>query len=222
MTSGLGTKNNVSADSKGYTNMVTANLADAVVCSFDCLWVSEMILEKQINTLTRDKQSTETVPTCKCPVSIPPGDCERGGMVCVGECDWIHWNGEPSLHFSVERSWKCCLRVRSSCQDVDADVLVVSWLPLREHMLSLAPLRCLELASRVVLSRASHLLESTWCQCTPRSLAGCASHRQEAGSWWCGPFLRERQVLCVWDRAGGSLQKILWPVLLLIELGERP
>lgn len=146
----------------------------------------------------------------------------KGRMVCVGECDWIHWNGELSLHFSVERSWKCCLRVRSSCQDVDADVLVVSWLPLREHMLSLAPLRCLELASRVVLSRASHLLESTWCQCMPRSLAGCASHRQEAGSWWCGPFLRERQVLCVWDRAGGSLQKILWPVLLLIELGERP
>lgn len=146
----------------------------------------------------------------------------KGRMVCVGECDWIHWNGELSLHFSVERSWKCCLRVRSSCQDVDADVLVVSWLPLQEHMLSLAPLRCLELASRVVLSRASHLLESTWCQCMPRSLAGCASHRQEAGSWWYGPFLRERQVLCVWDRAGGSLQKILWPVLLLIELGERP
>lgn len=150
------------------------------------------------------------------------GGLWKVGMVCFGECDWIHWNGELSLHSSVERNWKCCLRVRSSCQDVDADVLVVSWLPLWEHMLSLAPLRCLEPASRVVLSRASRLPESTWCQCVPRSLAGCASHQQEAGSWWCGPFLRERQVLCVWDRAGGSLQKIPWPVLLLIELGERP
>lgn len=79
-----GNKNNVSVDSKGYTNMVTANLADAVVCSFDCLWVSKMILEKQINTLTRDKRSIETVPTCKCPVSIPPGNCEREGWYLLG------------------------------------------------------------------------------------------------------------------------------------------
>ena len=47
-----GNKNNMSADSKGYTNIVTANLGNAVVCSFDCLWVSKMILEKQINPLT--------------------------------------------------------------------------------------------------------------------------------------------------------------------------
>lgn len=69
----------MSADTLKVTIMVTASLADTVVCSFDCLWVSKMILEKQINTLTRDKQSVETVPTCKCPVSVPPRGCAFGG-----------------------------------------------------------------------------------------------------------------------------------------------
>ena len=84
MTSGLETKTTCQQIVK-VTLMVAASLAAAVVCSFDCLWVSKMVLGKQINTLTPDKQSTETVPTCKCPVSIPPRVCERGGWYVLGK-----------------------------------------------------------------------------------------------------------------------------------------
>lgn len=150
MTSGLGTKQNVSRYSKGYDNSYSQ------CCIFFWLPFGEednlLKADEYINTR---QASAEAVPSSKYHVWTSLRGCEVGeGMVCC--------HVELSFLFPMERNWKHGLRVSSGCQDVNVDVLVVSWLPLCEHMFSLAPLRCLEEASRVVLGRAPHLLKSIW------------------------------------------------------------
>lgn len=67
MTSGLETKTTCQQIVK-VTLMVTASLAAAVVCSFDCLWVSKMVLGKQINTLTQTSRA--------------PRQCQLANVLC--------------------------------------------------------------------------------------------------------------------------------------------
>lgn len=130
------------------------------------------------------------MPTYKCPVWTPLQGCEfREGIFWDVSLNSLKCR---TFFFPMERSWKCCLRVSSLCQDVDVDVLVVSWLPFCEHMFSLASLRCLEEASRLILGRARHLLKSTWSHFI--SLYPGLLPQSPVGSWQLefGPFCKER------------------------------
>lgn len=66
-----GNTSRMSADLVKVMIMVTADLAEDAVCSFDCLWVNKTILQKQINILMEDRQGFETVPNCKYHVWTP-------------------------------------------------------------------------------------------------------------------------------------------------------
>lgn len=185
VTSGLGTKTNVSADSKGcliWWQPIWLMLLYVLLTA--CGW-ARWSLRRQINTLTRDKQSTETVPT-KMSCVNSSRDCERR-MVCVGECDWIHWNGELSLHFSVERSWKCCygseLMPRCGC-----------W---RSWLLPDSPPRAYAQLGSSALSGAGFqggseqskpLAGEHLMPMHAQELGGLCQSPQEAGSYGGGPF----------------------------------